>query len=82
MNDNYDVFFSGQLLFGDDFSDDQIRNWYKEEEEGYANIGKKGIGNYSYVYHELNRQLGFNNIPKKKFEKTLGIGSAYNAPRR
>lgn len=64
-------------LFGDDFSSEQIIEWYKEEAEGYAGLGNKDIHNYDYQYHNVNKVYGFSYIEKKKYENVLGIGSAW-----
>lgn len=72
-------YFSGKKLFGDDFSEEQILNWYKEEKEGYANLGSKEKNTYKYYYHKLNKILGFNKINASRFNKVLGFGSAWGS---
>lgn len=73
MND----YLSGEKLFGDDFSPNQIEDWYQSEIEGYANLGSKNIQNYTYWYHELNKLYGFKKLPKLSFNNVLGFGSAW-----
>ena len=71
-------FFSGQKLYGDDFSPAQIAEWYEEESEGYANLGSKKHSEYTYGYHALNRIHGFRHLPHKgRFEHVLGFGAAW-----
>jgi SAM-dependent methyltransferase len=70
-------YFSGQRLYGDDFSEEQIREWYEDEKEGYANLGAKDSAAYSYAYHALNKMHGFRYLPERRFSRVLGIGSAY-----
>jgi ubiquinone/menaquinone biosynthesis C-methylase UbiE len=70
-------YFSGEKLYGDDFTIEQIEQWYHEEAEGYANLGSKNIETYNYGYHEMNRVHGFSKIKGQQFEKVLGIGSAW-----
>lgn len=77
-----EVFLSGEKLYGDDFSIDQINEWYKAEEEGYAAIVKKKSENskvdYKYVYNSMNIVFGFKYLEKnKKFKNVLGFGSAF-----
>ncbi len=75
-----DEFLSGEKLYGDDFTESEILNWYKEEEEGYASLPsteldllKKGV----YLYENLNSLHALDHIPANtRFEKVLGIGSA------
>lgn len=72
-----DEFFSGKILRGDNFTISEIEEWYRSEQEGYANLGAKNIQDYTYGYHELNKFHGFNHLPKKTYGSALGIGSAY-----
>jgi len=50
--DNLDVDFSGEVLYGDDFNYKKIKEWFKDEKEGYSEIIDN---NYTYGYHELNK---------------------------
>jgi len=76
--DNYDKHFNGHILYGDDFSKKDIEKWYKEEAEGYANLGSKDRATYNYTYHNMNIFYGFSKLPKGiRFKNALGIGSAY-----
>ena len=75
--ENIDKYFSGQALYGDDFTPEQISAWYAAEQEGYADLGAKDKGSYSYQYHAWNRFHAYRHLPDRRFEKTLGFGSAY-----
>jgi SAM-dependent methyltransferase len=71
-------YLNGNALYGDDFTLVQIQEWYNAEKEGYANLGNKDRAVYKYPYHSMNIYFGFDNLPKDiKFERALGIGSAY-----
>lgn len=70
-------YLSGKYLYGDDFSHDQIIEWFKDEEEAYANLGAMDEDNYAYGYHKLNVYNGFQFLNNKKFDEVLGFGSAY-----
>lgn len=71
-------YFTGNKLKGDDFSIEEIKAWYEDEQEGYANLGAKDEGNYSYGYDAINWKYGYSMIsPKDSVAKVLGIGSAY-----
>jgi len=41
-----DEYFRGERLYGDDFSYDEIREWFKDEEYGYYGLGQKSRENY------------------------------------
>ena len=56
---------AGRKLYGDDFSVDEIVEWFADEEEGFANLGAKNRENYCYEYHGLNRLHGFNHLPSR-----------------
>ena len=77
MNTDLSLFFSGEKLYGDDFSLTQILDWYADEEEGYANLGAKFKDTYKYGYHEVNKLHGFRHLPTLQSINALGIGSAY-----
>jgi len=77
MNDDISIYLSGAKLYGDDFTLDEIKKWFADEEEGYANLGAKEKKEYHYLYHELNNQHGFKHIRGRTFKEALGVGSAY-----
>ena len=78
MNDDPHHYLRGQAIFGDDFQQDEIDAWFRDEAEGYANLGAKNSYNYKYAYHAMNRIHGFNMIPSsRRFDHVLGFGSAY-----
>jgi SAM-dependent methyltransferase len=72
-----DEYFEGKKLYGNDFSFEQIKQWYDEEAEGYADLGSKNKNSYVYGYHMMNQIHGYNKIKNRKFENVLGYGSAW-----
>lgn len=71
-------YFAGKELYGDDFNIEEIKEWYEDEKEGYADLGAKEISKYEYHYHTINSALGYSQLPKDKiFENVLGFGAAY-----
>lgn len=77
MSDDISVYLSGEKLYGDDFTIDEIEKWFEDEAEGYADLGAKERNVYHYAYHELNNQHAFKFIRNREFSEALGIGSAY-----
>ena len=70
--------FSGQKLYGDDFSLEEIARWHEDEKEGYANLGSRNKTAYKYRYHNLDKLYAYNFLPENlSFNNVLGIGSAY-----
>jgi len=70
-------YLTGDAIYGDDFTFDQIRTWYEEEAEAYADLGSKDQDNYDYGYHYLNEVHGFRHLPAKSFNHALGLGAAW-----
>jgi SAM-dependent methyltransferase len=71
-------FLEGRAIYGDDFLQDEIDAWFRDEAEGYANLGAKNSDTYEYQYHAMNRIHGFDRLPpSRKFGHALGFGSAY-----
>lgn len=70
-------YFSGAKLYGDDFSERQIVEWFKDEEEAYANLGSRDRSSYSYGYHALNYVHGYRYLPAGRFKHVLSLGGAY-----
>jgi SAM-dependent methyltransferase len=77
-HDPLNDYFSGKLLYGDDFTQEEIDKWFQDEQEGYADLGSANDGNYVYPYHAMNMFYGFRYC---NFEtgnvRALGIGAAY-----
>jgi len=67
----------GEKLYGDDFLQEDINAWFKDEEAGYYNLGAADRENYEYGYHALNMEYGFRFLPDTTFSHVLGVGSAY-----
>lgn len=72
--DEFDKFFNGNELYGDDFDDEEIRKWFESEKIAYANL--ETSNSYNYEYHELNK-IFYKKLPKRKFENVLLIGGYY-----
>lgn len=73
----------GEILYGDDFSEEEIEQWFKDEREGYFNLyygtTHKISEGLSYEYANLVEEHCFRWLPKIEFENALGIGSAHGA---
>lgn len=76
MND-VNAYLSGEKLLGNDFDLQEIESWYKDEEEGYSELGAKDKSSYRYGYHALNKLHGYRYIKNKVFKNAFGLGSAY-----
>lgn len=73
----FEDYLSGNKLFGNDFTLDQVKAWHAEEEEGYANLGASDAEAYQYSYHSLNEYHAFRHLKADVFYDVLGFGSAY-----
>lgn len=72
-----DEYFSGEKLYGDNFSPEQIEAWFKDEEQGYFNLWTEEKDPYKYQYHALNQKHGFRFLPDRTYDRVLGVGSAF-----
>lgn len=77
MAEDLSVYLSGEKLYGDDFTPEQIAEWFHDEKEGYADLGSKNRDAYQYAYHELNRMHGYRHLGTRRAHNVLGFGSAY-----
>lgn len=70
-------YLNGNKLYGDDFSPEEIENWYNQEKEAYSGlVSNYAVGN-NYQYHQLNLIHGFEKLKSiPSFENVLGFGSA------
>ena len=69
---------SGDLLRGDDFTPEQVREWFEQETriEGYEEKVRAYDQPYVYTYHELNRRHAYRHLPEgMRFPRALGLGS-------
>lgn len=71
------VYLSGERLYGDDLSPEEIDRWFEDEREGYADFGAKDAAGYHYPYHALDRLHLFRHLPDRDFPSVLSIGGAY-----
>jgi len=69
--------FSGEKLYGEDLGEAERRQWYRDEQEGYAELVRTYGPAYRYGYHALNLEFGFRHLRARRFERVLGVGSAY-----
>ncbi len=73
---------SGRTLYGDNFSPDQIQEWYATEVTGYFNLVSDhnnitSDGNeYAYAYHALNNFHAINTLRQRRFDICLAMGCA------
>jgi len=77
--DKFNQYFEGKILYGDDFSIEEIRHWYHTEAEAYADLyGKKITDDKSYEYHNLNILYGFRYLKNVAcFQNVLGFGASW-----
>jgi SAM-dependent methyltransferase len=73
-------YLSGQELYGDDFTLEEIQYWYDHEAEGYADKIRERKSNSpdDYIYDNLHERCCYRYLPKDTvFEHVLGFGSAH-----
>ena len=71
-------YFSGRELYGDNFDQSGIDQWFRDEEHGYADLQGVDRARHEYGYDALNSYHGFSNIsPDRRFKHALGFGSNF-----
>ena len=65
------------ILYGDDFTIEAINQWYKEEEEAYANLYGESVTSNTFEHTNFDTLFGFNRIPQKKYKNVLGFGASW-----
>jgi SAM-dependent methyltransferase len=85
---------SGEILYGDDFTAQEIERWFEHEREGYfdlyygaarepaeaqAQAPARAADPAAYGYSELVRQHCFDRLPRRDHARVLGLGSADGA---
>ncbi|MCH7850077.1 MAG: methyltransferase domain-containing protein [Nanoarchaeota archaeon] len=74
-DNNFKDFLMGKKLYGDDFNDKEIKEWFKDEKEGYSGLIFPRY--HKYGDHAINIYHGYRKLKKiKKFSNVLGFGSA------
>ena len=70
-------YLNGHKLIGDDFDENQISKWFKEELE-YSKLYPFEGKSEEYPYHQLNCINGFNHLPSvDKFETVVSFGGGF-----
>jgi SAM-dependent methyltransferase len=72
-----EIYFSGRQLYGENLPQSELDEWLRHEEDGFADLGAKDRGSYSYGYHAVNIEHGFRHLGDRRFKHALGFGSAY-----
>ena len=77
-NSEFEKYFTGEFLYGEDFNEIQTKQWFDEETNTNTNIGTKDCSYYSYSYHGINIYHGFKHLLKNKEKiRVLSIGGFY-----
>jgi SAM-dependent methyltransferase len=68
----------GEELYGDQFTREQVEQWFADEADAYFQMSGESQAPTNYGYRELNRQALFRHIPKsRRFDHALGFGSGF-----
>jgi len=72
----------GRRLYGDNFSSDQIQQWYETEVTGYFDLLSNHYkitnedNQYAYEYNALNRFHAIGELLNREFDTCLALGCA------
>ncbi|MCL1937783.1 MAG: methyltransferase domain-containing protein [Candidatus Azobacteroides sp.] len=72
-------YFEGKSLYGDNFSPEEIEQWYCTEAEAFANMyGMKINNGQLYEFHHLNTLYGYRYLQNQEtFHHALGFGASW-----
>jgi len=70
-------YLKGQELYGDNFTQQEIIEWFADEENAYSKLWVGYGDSHTYEFHALNTALLFKHLPDVSFESVLGFGSAH-----
>lgn len=76
MPSSFEQYADGKALYGDDFSQEEIETWFRDEQEACYLLPEEHRPGL-YAYHALNLRHGFHHLPERTFEHVLGFGCAY-----
>lgn len=76
MEDEMERCLLGDKLYGDDFSIEELCEWFSDEAKGSAHVGSNAQAPSSYSYHQLDYYHGFRFLEGRHFQSALGIGNA------
>lgn len=80
MKTNMEKYLDGEELYGDDFTPDEIKQWFEDEKEAYAELGEVWANgdDDEYGYHAANIFHGFKLLPKDYYyNNACAFGGSY-----
>ncbi|MFF1745473.1 class I SAM-dependent methyltransferase [Streptomyces mirabilis] len=72
-----DRYLSGDELWGDEFTQEQMEEWFADEREASAVLTGTTPSADTYRSHGINRLHGYRMLPAGRFEDALGVGSSF-----
>jgi SAM-dependent methyltransferase len=71
-----DRYLSGEVLIGEDFTEEETAQWFADEREATVEIrGAK----WNYAYHAMNSFYAYEKLPDRGFSKVLSFGGGDGA---
>ncbi len=74
--DSLAEYFLGQKLYGDDFNSEEIASWFRDEEEGYADLWAAKHERPAYEYNVLNAVHSYEYLDDRRYPNVLSVGGA------
>lgn len=82
MSDVTEAHLNGEHLYGEEFTTEQLRRWYEQEETGYFDLltNHYGVadsdGEYEYEYDALNYRHAIKRLSRQRFSCCVALGCA------
>ncbi|MBE9033530.1 class I SAM-dependent methyltransferase [filamentous cyanobacterium LEGE 11480] len=77
MGQDLSAYLAGEKLYGDDFSPEQITDWFQHETLAQAPAEQSHRNTYRYLYHQLNQRYGFRHLSHHAMRNALVLGTPY-----
>jgi SAM-dependent methyltransferase len=68
----------GETIYGDDFTAEEIEQWFADEVHGYSSLDHLDSQTGHYAYRALDAAYAWRHLPAR-VERALGLGSAFGS---
>ncbi|HXY55561.1 MAG TPA: class I SAM-dependent methyltransferase [Nitrospirota bacterium] len=77
MTKTADECLTGNYLYGDDFGEQDILKWFRDEENAYYQLTVDSQSKHRCEFHALNYHYGYRYLKNMRFTHVLGVGSSF-----
>ena len=78
-SEDFQIYLHGEKLVGDDYCEEELKAWYRDEAAAYSGLVCGRAEQYTYEYHALNFVNGYRYLETVDLQVCLGYGAATGA---